>query len=95
LAAIEAGAAGCRIVTTDLGALPETCEEHATYVPYQYGDDLDELAEKYAIVLAKEIDLVSQNHYNVKDTSQWFNDRYNWSNRAKDWSQLFDKICVR
>lgn len=89
LAAIEAGAAGCRIVTTDLGALPETCSDWARFVDYAYGDDLGILAEKYAAVLNEEIDLVSQNTYNQQEQSRWFNDRYSWSNRAEEWKEFF------
>ena len=88
LAAIEAGAAGCRIVTTNLGALPETCDQYATYIDYQYGDDLDILAEKYAKTLNKEIDLVAQSAYNIQEQSRWFNDQYSWENRKKEWALL-------
>ena len=95
LAAIEAGAAGCRIVTTNLGALPETCGQWARSVDYAYGDDLNNLAEKYAAVLNEEIDLVSQNTYNIVEQSQWFNDFYSWTNRAQEWKDFFNKICVK
>lgn len=93
LAAIEAGAAGCRIVTTDLGALPETCDQWARFVDYAYGDDLSLLAEKYAEVLNEEIDLVAQNTYNLQEQSLWFNDQYNWSRRSLEWKEFFKK-CV-
>lgn len=89
LAAIEAGAAGCRIVTTNLGALPETCGEWARFVDYAYGDDLHKLAEKYAAVLNEEIDLVSQNAYNLQEQSQWFNNAYSWEYRAEEWKEFF------
>lgn len=95
LAAIEAGAAGCRIVTTNLGALPETCDSWATYVDYQYGDDLDELAERYAVTLNYEIDQYRKNNYNIKDQSEWFNNYYSWNTRAQEWLEFFNKICVK
>jgi glycosyltransferase involved in cell wall biosynthesis len=88
LAAIEAGAAGCRIVTTDLGALPETCDQWARYVDYAYGDDLTRLAEKYAAALNEEIDLVSQNVYNLQEQSLWFNANYSWEHRAQEWKEF-------
>ncbi len=93
LAAIEAGAAGCRIVTTNLGALPETCDNWARFVDYSYGDDLDLLAEKYAQVLDEEIDLVKKNSYNLKEQSLWFNNQYSWERRAQEWKEFFKK-CV-
>lgn len=94
LAAIEAGAAGCRIVTTNLGALPETCGSYARYVDYAYGDDLAGLAEKYALALNEEIDLVNQNAYNLREQSQWFNDQYSWSHRSQEWKEFFNR-CVK
>lgn len=95
LAAIEAGAAGCKIVTTNLGALPETCDSWATYVDYCYGDDLDLLAERFAQTLNYEIDQYRENSYNIKDQSDWFNDHYSWYNRAQEWLNFFNKICAK
>jgi len=95
LAAIEAGAAGCKIVTTNLGALPETCNNWATYVDYQYGDDLDLLAERYAETLNTAIDSYWANSYNIKDQSIWFNKQYSWTNRAQEWLEFFNKICAK
>lgn len=95
LAAIEAGAAGCKIVTTNLGALPETCDSWATYVDYQYGDDLDLLAERYAQTLNYEIDHYQETRYTIKNQSDWFNDHYSWHNRAQEWLEFFNKICVK
>jgi len=95
LAAIEAGAAGCKIITTNLGALPETCNNWATYVDYQYGDDLDLLAERYAQTLNYEIDKYWTNSYNIKDQSCWFNEQYSWHTRATEWLEFFNKICVK
>jgi glycosyltransferase involved in cell wall biosynthesis len=89
LAAIEAGAAGCKIVTTNLGALPETCDQWARFVDYAYGDDLTLLAEKYAAALNEEIDLVSQNVYNLQEQSNWFNANYSWEHRAQEWKEFF------
>jgi len=95
LAAIEAGAAGCKIVTTDLGALPETCDKWATYVDYQYGDDLDLLAERYAETLNAAIDSYWANSYTINEQSLWFNEQYSWHTRAREWLEFFNKICVK
>lgn len=93
LAAIEAGAAGCKIVTTNLGALPETCDGWATYVDYQYGDDLNLLAERYAQTLNYEIDKYWENSYSIMSQSNWFNEQYSWQNRSQEWLNFFNKIC--
>lgn len=83
LAAIEAGAAGCKIVTTDFGALPETCWEYATYVPYTM--DHRALAHTYAQALTETIDTYQNNMYNQ---SNWFNTQYSWENRKHEWEHL-------
>lgn len=90
LAAIEAGAAGCKIVTTNYGALPETCDKWATYVPYS--SNYKELVENYATVLSKTIDEYSAIEYNIKDQSMWFNEVYSWNNRTYDWIKLFNLL---
>ena len=90
LAAIEAGAAGCKIVTTDLGALPETCDNWATYVPFT--TNRQELVHNYAETLKKEIDNYSTSCYNSKEQSDWFNDQYSWINRANEWHTLLRGI---
>lgn len=93
LAAIEAGAAGCKIVTTDFGALPETCNNWATYVPYT--ENLKDLAENYAIHLNNEIDHYWENTYNLKEQSNWFNTYYSWHSRANEWKDFFKKLCEK
>lgn len=90
LAAIEAGAAGCKIVTTNLGALPETCQNYATYVDYKYGDDLKELSERYAEVLNKEIDNYTSDF--AKQQSDYFNNYYSWQNRKTEWNNFLNKL---
>jgi len=84
LAAIEAGAAGCKIVTTRLGALPETCGKYATYVY----SDRKILVEQYAQALQEAIDNYQNNMYTLKEQSDWFNEQYSWKNRKKEWEIL-------
>lgn len=93
LAAIEAGAAGCKIVTTDYGALPETCNGWATHVPYS--ENKQQLAEHYADVLNKSIDNYWEYSYNIQQQSQWFNDYYSWERRSQEWQNFFNNICVK
>lgn len=90
LAAIEAGAAGCKIVTTNLGALPETCNNWATMLDYCYNDDIQLLARQYADILNIEID--NYNTDSIKQQSNWFNETYSWHNRAIEWKDFFNKL---
>lgn len=93
LAAIEAGAAGCKIVTTDYGALKETCNNWAVHVPHT--TNFKDLAENYAEQLNKAIDNYWNYSSDIKDQSIWFNEYYSWHNRAKEWKEFFKKLCVK
>lgn len=88
LAAIEAGAAGCKIVTTDYGALRETCGDWAAYIDFT--TNRQELVHNYAEILKKEIDNYGSTCYNKQ--SKWFNENYSWVNRADEWNQFFNNI---
>lgn len=90
LAAIEAGAAGCQIVTTNLGALPETCGTWATMIDYRYGNDLQELSHQYAEVLNTAINNYSDQ--SAREQSDWFNQNYSWQSRAQQWKDFFNSI---
>lgn len=90
MSAIEAGAAGCKIITTDFGALPETCNGWAELVPYCA--DHKQLAENFAQVLKSAIDNYETTSYNIKDQSDWFNEYYSWQNRSQEWKNLFNQL---
>lgn len=86
MSAIEAGAAGCRIITTDLGALPETCAGWARMVPYN--SDHQTLVACYTDALREEIEHFQLNSYNSQRQSQWFNTQYSWETRKNEWQLL-------
>ena len=88
ISAIEAMAAGLYVITTDYGALFETCAEFSSYVPYQknylalaqnFGFAIETVADKLntpGIVkhLEKQIDYT--NHF------------YNWQKQGNAWTQF-------
>ena len=92
LSAIEAGAAGCKIVTTDLGALPETCGNYAEMIPYT--ENKRELVESYADKLVETIKNYDHDDLKIIEQSQWFNNNYSWENRKTTWQEFFNKICA-
>jgi glycosyltransferase involved in cell wall biosynthesis len=92
LAMIEAGAAGCQLLTTNLGALLETGSEYARMIPIQSNEKL--LAANYAQALNETIDGY-WNHDNqemLKEQSDFYNKYYNWDRRAKEWNRFFEII---
>jgi glycosyltransferase involved in cell wall biosynthesis len=92
LAMIEAGAAGCKMVTTNLGALYETGSEFATMIPIQ--SNIDVLIKNYAKVLNQEIDNYwsTKNQNMIKQQSDFYNTNYSWSNKSQQWNSLFNYL---
>ena len=92
LSMIEAGAAGCRMVTTNLGALYETGSEYAKLIPLK--DSHASLIKAYANALNEEID----NYWSlsvqdkIKEQSDFYNNFYSWDKRALEWNALFEKM---
>ena len=92
LAMVEAGAAGCRIVSTNLGALYETGSEYARLMTME--SNTQKFIQNYANLLNEEID----NYWSIsiqeslKEQSDFYNKYYSWERRAKEWNILFDKI---
>ena len=80
--------AGCLIVTSSLGALPETCANFA-YM-YNYNEDVNTHAQMFAGMLNNAIETVmnpevQQTLYNQKAYTDLF---YDWRMRAMQWEGL-------
>jgi len=87
ISALEAAIAGCRLVTTSHGALPEICGPWANYVTY--GENLDILAMRYARLLNSELD---QLPYDGRAQSEFYNRHYTWDQVLPRWQALFDSL---
>lgn len=88
LVAMEAGAAGCQIVTSNYGALPETTAGFGTLVPLsasarKYKDD-------YRRALEHAID--NRNEDEMKYQSEYFNKMYTWERRIPEWQRLLNEV---
>lgn len=92
LAMIEAGAAGCDMVTTDLGALFETGSEYAKMMPIQ--STKEKLVKEYAKLLNSSIDgyWEKSNQEKLKEQSDFYNKYYDWNKRKDEWNKLLDKV---
>ena len=77
VSAIEALAAGCKVVTTRNGALPETCEDWADYAT----------VEEFAEALNRAIDNYKYNQEQVA----YYNANYGWDTRANEWRKLLEQ----
>lgn len=91
IAPIEALAAGCSLVCTDRGALPESTAGFATMVPYGEGGDVFEKAFTDALVAkirqwrdGDGTDLRAS----LRHQRQAITANYRWENRALEWKSL-------
>jgi UDP-glucose:(glucosyl)LPS alpha-1,2-glucosyltransferase len=90
LAVIEAMSAGCHIVTTNYGALPETCGEFATMI--EFDSSATNLIERYAETLNSVLDNYKQNMYkeDLEMQVKYYNKYYSWNTRIQEWRNFLN-----
>ena len=92
IAAIESMAAGCEIVTTNLGAMYETCAPFGTFVGFDR--NLENLEKKYSKVLENSIKEYwsEKNQKKLKLQQETINLTYSWDARSVEWKNLFNEL---
>jgi glycosyltransferase involved in cell wall biosynthesis len=92
LSAIEAGAAGCNLLVTDFGALPETCQQWADYVPFTINKR--KLMADFVEKIHATVDNYwsQQNQMHLQQQSEWFNSTYDWDARQHEWHDFFRSL---
>jgi glycosyltransferase involved in cell wall biosynthesis len=91
LAAMESLAAGLVAMTTDLGALYETCAEFPIYVPYL--KDKEALAKQFAGAIDMLPDLISNIDENrMKFQMQYYRQYYHWNVIKTYWERFLNGI---
>ena len=91
IAAIESMAAGCEVVTTNLGALTETCSSFGTFV--NFDRNFDSLEKKYSEVLLNSIKNFwsNENQNKLKLQRETINATYSWDVRSLEWKNFFNE----
>lgn len=92
ISAIEALTAGCKVVTSGHGALPETCGDWATYIPY--GQDKTIMAQRFAVSLNDTINNYwsSETQDLIIDQNRHYNLHYSWKKRIQEWMHFLSLI---
>ena len=88
VSALEALASGLHVITTNFGALPETCSEWPTYVNYTKNHEL--LAESFAHAIdASTYYLHEEDMQKYLDEQQKFYKRfYSWDRKGSEWTNF-------
>jgi glycosyltransferase involved in cell wall biosynthesis len=92
IAVIEALSAGLRVVTSNLGALPETTEGWARMYPYLMNKDKH--AEMFAGILQTEIDLIRRDelYLHLESQKQTYAPRWSWDARINEWTDFLNTL---
>ena len=88
ISAIEAMAAGLYVITTDIGALFETCAEFSSYVPYR--KDYNSLAQNFAFAIETVATQMTSEGIikHLERQIDYTNHFYNWSKQGNAWTQF-------
>jgi len=92
IAVIEALATGLRVITSSIGALPETTEGWARM--YSYIEDREDHGRLFSKILGEEIQKMFNGelieHLQLQQNS--YHERWSWDSRIKDWEYFLNKI---
>tara|TARA_B100002003_G_C14062163_1_gene511269 strand:- start:156 stop:1112 length:957 start_codon:yes stop_codon:yes gene_type:complete len=91
ISAIEAMAAGCEIVTSNLGALYETCAPFATFVGFD--SNFDNFEKKYQKALENSVKNFwsKENQKKIRFQQEVINLTYSWTVRSKEWISFLEE----
>lgn len=92
IAVIEAISAGLRVVTSNIGALPETTEGWGRMYPYLVNKNKH--AEVFAKILEEEINKVRNGEldYYLQVQQNIYAPKWSWDERVKEWNTLLNEL---
>ena len=91
ISAIESMAAGCEVVTTNLGALYETCAPFGTFVGFDR--NFENLERRFSKILTNSIKNYwsDENQLKLRLQRETINTTYSWDVRSAEWKNFFDE----
>jgi len=94
IAAIESMAAGCEVVTTNLGALSETCSPFGKIINFEKTPE--ELEIKYRAALLSSIKNFwsTETQKKLKLQREKINDTYSWDVRSVEWKNFLNEVRI-
>ncbi len=101
IAVMEAMAAGCRIITSDLAALPETTAGFATLIPTRSPGDWDSYNERFLAAMMRGFE--EQNdpaehgrlEKRIREQVSFVQTQYTWPRRANEWCAWLSGLALR
>ncbi len=92
VAAIEAMAAGCEVVTTNLGALNETCSPFGKLINFEKKPEDLEIKYRKALIDSIKNFWSTATQKKLKLQIEKINDVYSWEARSVEWKNFLDKV---
>ena len=88
VSALEALSAGLHVITTNFGALPETCAEWPVYLNYTKNHDLLAESAAHAIDIASNYlhTEIIQNH--LEEQQKFYKRFYSWEKKGMEWENF-------
>jgi predicted O-linked N-acetylglucosamine transferase (SPINDLY family) len=97
IAVMEAMAAGCRVVTSNLGALPETAAGFGWLIPTNLSREeyLRQFVDACVTTLRQSIAAAPEAEALLRRQVAYMNEQCTWAVRAAGWEQWLQSICRR
>ncbi len=92
IAAIESMAAGCEVVTTNLGALNETCSPFGKIINFEKTPEELEIKYREALLDSIKNFWSTATQKKLKLQREKINDIYSWEVRSVEWKNFLDKL---
>jgi glycosyltransferase involved in cell wall biosynthesis len=90
IAVIEALSAGLRVITSNLGSLPETTEGYACIYPYLM--DKENHSKHFSKILLEEIELIRSNGFDYTKQINEYKPKWSWETRINEWNKLLNEL---